>query len=240
MYFPLNDDTANVGSILAENASMAVSDTPFSQVELDSYMYTSGIVKVPIQLLQDNIVGLESYLNRVIPKRIGRAVNTHTTVGTGSSQPNGVVTASTLGATAAGASAIVRDDLLDLQHGVDIDYRFNGRYMFHDSTLLALKKLAVGSADDRPLWVPSTRDGAPSTIEGYAYTVNNDMPAIGTGNKSVLFGDFSEYHIRQVRGMAVVRFDEKYMDALQIGFAFYQRFDGELLDTNAVKHLIHP
>lgn len=240
MYFADIDDTTNTASLIAEGDPTAVLDTTFGQTRLDSYMYTSGIVKMSIQLIQDNIVNLQSELDRIIPKRIGRQFNAAATTGTGSSQPQGVVGATSKGADAAAAATISRNDLLTLQHSVDRAYRFDGRYMFSDATLLAIKKLAIGSADDRPLWVPSMRDGEPSTIEGYAYTINEDMADVGASAKSVLFGDFSKFYIRLVNGMGVVRFDELYMANLQIGFMFYQRFDSELIDSNAIKHLLHP
>lgn len=240
MYFPGIDDTSNTARLLTEGSQMNVKDTSFFQRQLDSYMYVTDIIKLPIQLIQDNIVNLQSELNRIVPEQLGRAFNTATTTADGSSKPQGVVGATSKGADAAAAATISRTDLLNLQHSVDRAYRFNGRYMFSDSTLLALKLLSIGSADDRPLWVPSMRDGSPSTIEGFPYTINDDMADVAGDAKSVLFGDFSKFYIRLVNGMSVVRFDEKYMDYLQIGFAFYQRMDSELIDTNAIKHLLHP
>lgn len=240
MYFADIDDTSGGGGLLTEGSAAPIADTTFGQTQLDSYMYTSGIVKMSIQLIQDNITNLQSELDRIIPKRLGRHFNAAATTGTGSSQPNGVVTATSKGADAAAVGTINRTDLLNLQHSIDKAYRNGGRYMFSDATLKAIKLLSIGSSDDRPLWVPSMRDGEPSTIEGYAYTINEDMADIGASAKSVLFGDFSKFYIRLVRGLAVARFDELYMANLQVGFLFYQRFDSELLDSNAIKHLLHP
>ena len=77
--------------------------------------------------------------------------------------------------------------------------------MFNDATLLALKKLNVGSADARPLWSMGMADGTPSTIDGIPYVINNDMPSIAAGTHPILFGDFSKFAIRDVQGYTVKR-----------------------------------
>jgi hypothetical protein len=56
-------------------------------------------------------------------ERIGRGTNQHFTTGTGSSQPQGIVTGATTGVTAAGVAAITADELIDLVHSVDPAYR---------------------------------------------------------------------------------------------------------------------
>jgi HK97 family phage major capsid protein len=82
--------------------------------------------------------------------------------------------------------------------------------------------------------------GMPDTILGRPYTINQDMPAATAGLKSVLYGDFSNYHIRDAGNVILLRLEERYADALQVGFLAFLRSDGDLIDagTNPVKHLI--
>ena len=44
--------------------------------------------------------------------------------------------------------------------------------------------------------------------------------------------------VRRVKQIGVLRLQERYAEALQVGFIAYQRFDGDLLDagTNPVKY----
>ena len=110
--------------------------------------------------------------------------------------------------------------------------------MLNDTILAAVKKLSIGSSDASPLWQASMRDGAPETIEGYPYWINQDMSsALTTGQKIMLFGDFSKYIVRQVLGMSLRRLEERFIDNGQIGFIAFARYDGELINTAAVKHL---
>lgn len=235
---PTTNDTANIGAILAENAAASTLDVPFGQTILNAYKYTSNIVLVSMELLQDSAFDVEQFLARQLGTRIARITNTHFTTGTGSSQPQGVVTAATsgkVGLTGQTTSVIV-DDLIDLEHSVDPAYRQGAKFLLHDSSLKAIKKLK--DSQGRPLFLPGIAYGEPDTINGYNYVINNDMPVMAANAKSILFGDFSNYWIRDVKAVQVVRFNEKYMDSGQVGFVAFSRADGKLVNagTNPVAY----
>jgi HK97 family phage major capsid protein len=237
MPFPTLDDTSVKGSLIAENASIAVNDLTFGTKTLGSYVYSSGIVLLSMQLLQDNGVDLESELTPIFAERLGRIGNEHLTTGDGSSKPTGFLTSAASGVTAAATAAVTRDEIVDLIHSVDRAYRPNAKFHLNDTTLAAIRKLSLGSGDARPLWQPSIRVGEPDTLEGFAYTVNNDMPDLGAENTPIAFGDFSKIRVRIVNDMGLIQFDEKYMNALQKGYMAWLRMDGALLDTSAIKKL---
>lgn len=228
---PTTNDTSNVGAILAENTAASTQDVSFNQVTLNAYKYTSNIVLVPIELLQDSAFDVESFLARKLGERIGRINNQHFTIGTGSSQPQGIVTGAVSGKVGATGqtTAVTFDDLIDLEHSVDIAYRANSKFMFNDSTLKALKKLK--DSQGRPLFLPGLAYGEPDSINGFGYVVNNDVAAMAANAKSILFGDFKNYFIRDVKNVQVIRFNEKYMDAGQVGFVAFSRADGKLVNA---------
>src|SRR6185437_4573791 len=266
--WPNVDDTGNTGEITAENATVTGGsgsgdvDPTFSVVNLNAYMYDSAVVLVPIQLLQDSAFNVEQYLvgdtNLENPRgqkgllaiRIGRKLNTDCTLGTGSSQPKGIVPAAALGYAGASPTTISYNELVELEHSVDPAYRGSDAYgvplakfMFNDSTLKALKKLA--DSNNRPLWIAGgvsegVQGRRPDMFNGYNYVINQDMASLGSSAKSILFGDFKKYIIRRVRGLEVFTFRERYMSALQIGFMGYQRYDGQLLTAgNPVKYFVN-
>lgn len=237
--WPTSDDTSNAGELVAENVAANEQDVAFGQVIFNAYKYSSKMIKVPFELLQDNAFDLASWLAVRLGERIGRITALHFTAGTGSGQPNGMVTASTLGVTAAGAAAITADELIDLQHSVDPAYREDAGFMFNDGTLKAIRKLKDGDGNYL-LQLGNFQVAAPPTILGDPYTVNQHMPAMTTGLKSVLYGDFGKYHIREVAGLRFVRADERYVESDQVAFIAWIRTDGDLIDagTNPVKHLI--
>jgi HK97 family phage major capsid protein len=241
--FPTLDETSVKGTLVAENAQIAVNDMTFGQKVLNAYVYSSGIVLLPLQLLQDNGVNLEAELSPIFAERLGRIAAEHLATGDGSGKPNGAVTAAGAlgGSYTAAVSSITRDDVLELIYGVDRAYRQspNTRLVFNDQTMLALRKLDHGTSDARPLFQLNARAGEPDTIEGFQYVVDNDIADIGASNVSMLFGDFSKYRVRLVNDFTFVQFDEKYMDSLQKGYMAYMRMDADLLDSSAIKKLSH-
>lgn len=237
-----NDDTGNVGALLGENVQVTDLDVAFGARLLSAHTYTTRQIKVSLQLIQDGAFDIEAFIAKKFGQRLGRIHNTHFTNGTGTGQPQGLITAAVTGKTAAGANAITYPDVIDLIHSVDPAYRNapGVKFMFHDLILAALQKLV--DSQGRPLWLPSVREGAPDQFLGYGYVVNNDMAStIATTIKTMAFGDFSQgYVARKVKGVTMLRLDERYADFLQVGFLGFDRVDGMVDDSAAFKLLVQP
>lgn len=237
--FATNDDTANSAAALAEGADVVddgSGDMVFGQARLDAYVDATPFLKISMELLQDSAFNIESFIAGKIGERLGRRANNKLTVGTGVTQPNGISTGSALGKTAAGAAAIAADELLELFHSVNAAYRRNPkcRFMFADTTLLAIRKLKDGQGNY--LWqLGNVQVGQPDTLLGKPYSINDDVAPIATGNRAILFGDFSRYYVRKVGAPLIGTVRERFWP--KIGLAGLIRYDGELMDANAIKHL---
>jgi HK97 family phage major capsid protein len=237
---PTMNDTANVGALIGENQQVSVSEIAFGTKSIDAYKYTSGVVLVSDELLQDSVMDVEALVRDAMGERIGRIANTHLTTGDGASKPNGIVTAAGTTA-AAGAAAITFDDFINLEHSVDPAYRSDPsiKWMFNDNTLKAARKLK--DLNGAYIWQPAdVKGGAPATILTYGYVINQAVADIGTGAKSVVFGAMNKYIVRMVKEFAIKRLVERYADYGQVGLIGFTRLDGELLDSAAVKTLLHP
>jgi HK97 family phage major capsid protein len=237
---PTVDDTANTAAIRAENAAMVddgSGDVTFAQKRLDAFVYATPFVRFSMELAQDSIFAMETMLGGLIGERLGRTANTQLTVGDGSGDPNGIVTAAGLGKTAAAAAAVTADEILDLVHSVDPAYRVSPRcrVMFNDSTLLALRKLKDGQGNylitEAPDGSGRMRIGAVSV----PYVINQAMASMGASNRFMVYGDFSKYFVRKVGSPVVGVMRERFWPDL--GIAGLIRLDGELGDTAAVKAL---
>ena len=240
--WPTNDDTANVGAILAENTQVTEQDGTFGTANIDAYMYTSKMVRVSYQLMQDSAFDLGAWLPRKLGTRLGRILNQHFTTGTGTNQPDGIVTSATVGATSTGSFAatggVSFDNLIDLIEALDPAYGGGEglKFMGHQSVRKAIRKLK--DSQGRYLWEPSVKEGVPNQVQGYPFILNNDMPTLAASSKSLLFGNIRDaYLIRIVRDMQTMRLQERYADFLQVGFLAFERADGTLQDANAVRVL---
>jgi len=240
LQWPTNDDTANAGAILAENTAATEQDLTFGSTSLDAYVYTSKLVRASLQFLQDNAIDADTWLPARLGVRIGRALNTHFTTGTGVGQPDGIVTGATVGATSAGSFAatggITYASLVDLVESLDPAYSSGPglKFMGHQSARKAIRKILDGQ--NRPIWEPSLQAGQPDTLLGYPLVLNNDMATMAQSSKSLGFGNIkAAYVVRIVKGLTVLRLVERYAEYLQAGFLGFERADGTLQNANAFK-----
>lgn len=236
--WPTSNDTSQKGAIVAENIAVSEQDIVFGQQSLDAYKYSSKMVRVPVELMQDSSINIAEFVGSRLGERLARILNEHFTTGTGTGQPNGIVTASSVGrtGTTGQTTSIIYDDLVELEHSVDPSYRPGAKFMMADSSLKVIKKLK--DSQSRPLWVPGLAVREPDTILGYPYVINQDVAVMAANAKSVLFGQLSKYLIREVQEVTLLRLNERYAELHQVAFLAFLRADGDLIDagTDPVKH----
>lgn len=240
--FPKTDGTAEVGELIAQNTTATDADPSFTVVSLDVYKYSSKIVTIPWELVQDSEIDVEAMVRRRLAMRLGRITNQHFTTGTGSGQPNGLVTAASSGkvGTTGQTLTVIYDDLVDLVHAVDPAYRdMDCGFMMKDSSIQVIRKLKDTAG--RPIWTPGYEAGitksAPALLLGYPIQINQDMAAMAANAKSILFGAFNySYKIRDVMDLTMFRFtDSAYAKKGQVAFLAWLRSGGQCVDTTAVK-----
>lgn len=240
---PTVDDTAVTAEKHTEATALTDDggkDVTFGQKSLDAYAYDTEFVRWSWELDQDSIFNMEALLGQLLGERLGRIANRELTIGDGTGDPNGIVTASSLGVTTASATAVTADELLDLIHSVDPAYRIGPKvgFMFNDSTLKAIRKLKDGQGNF--LWqMGDVQKGVPGSLLGYNYHINQAMgsiPAAAAATRVALFGDFGKYFVRKVGSPVIGVLRERFWP--DMGIAGLIRFDGELGDTAAVKHMI--
>ena len=254
--YPTTNDTTVTGAIVAEGSQVSEADVSVGHIIFGAYKFSTNMVKVSLELLQDSAFDMEGFLKDQFAIRLGRILNTKFTVGAGTTEPLGLITAiaaslpspqaassgvaigtpliaagssTNTGGTETGGHSIGSSDLINLEHTVDPLYRRGAKFLMNDSTLRQIKTLL--DKYGRPLWLPGLASGSPDTIDGYEYAVNNDMAAIAPSAVTVAFGPMEKYLIRRVRELAVLRLVERYPDYGQVAFLGFARYDGNLLDA---------
>ena len=245
MNWPTSDGTAEVGAIVAQNALAGVADVTFGTIALNPFYYTSNSIALPLELIQDSAIDVIGFVTNRLATRIARIQNTHFTTGVGTTQPDGIVPRAGVGKTGVTGQTltVTADDIVDLIHSVNRAYRAKGRFMLNDLTLATVRKLK--DTTGRPIWMPGDAEGVtnglPSTLYGYAYTVNDDMPVMAANARSIVFGDLSYYNVRDVANTtALRRFDDsQFALRNQVGFCGWLRSGGNLLEPAAVRAYIN-
>ncbi|GCL61501.1 phage major capsid protein [Pseudaquabacterium pictum] len=239
MNFPTSDATSEVGAIVGQNTTVSRVDTVFGNVAVDAYKYTSNDIAIPWELIQDSFLDIEAFIQELLATRLGRILNTHATVGTGTGQPRGVIPAAALGKTGTTGQTltVTYDDLIDLEHSVDPAYRAlpGVGFMMNDSSLKVVRK--IKDSNGRPIFVPGYEQGnpggAPDRLLNRAIFINQDMASMAANAKSIAFGAFKKYKIRRVMDLTIFRMtDSAFTRAGQVGFVAFQRMGGNLVDVS--------
>lgn len=238
--FPTIDDTANTGAATTQGTALTddgSGDPAFGQKSLGAFSFGTPWVRVSKELADDSVFAFEALLGSLLGERLGRLANAQLTTGVGTTAPNGIVTASTLGKTTAGVAAVTFDEFMDFEHSIDPAYRASPKFgfMFNDNTLLALRKLKDGQGNY--LWqAGNVQGGIPNMINNRRYHINQAMASMATGAKFMVAGDLSKYFVRKVGAPLIGALQDKDFWP-GFGVAGWIRFDGNLLDTAAVKHM---
>lgn len=235
--FPTSDGTSEIGEIVAENIVVTGGDVTFGTVALPVYKYSSKQIALPLELIQDSAIDVIALVVARLAMRLARIQNMHFTTGTGNGQPAGMITQASVGKIGASGQTVTvsYDDLVDLKHAVNRAYRAGAKYMMNDLTIASVSKLK--DTTGRPIWVPAITEGAPDRLNGHAVATNDDMAVMAANAKSIAFGDFSQYTIRDVKNSTtMLRFDDSAFALKgQVGFCGWTRSGGNLLEPSAVK-----
>lgn len=226
--------TKGTASWIDEEGAYLESDDSFGQVSIGAYKLGT-MIKVSEELLNDSIFDIQSYLATEFARRIGNAEEEAFITGNGTGKPTGFLNSAELGVTAASATAITADDLINLYHSLSVPYRGKAVWLLNDSTVQFIRKLKDGNG--QYLWQPGLVAGAPDTILGRPVKVSRYMPSLEAGQKAVAFGDFSYYWIADRQGRSFRRLDELFAATGQVGFRGSQRVDGKLILPEAIKVL---
>ncbi|CFX06906.1 Bacteriophage 16-3, major capsid protein [Syntrophomonas zehnderi OL-4] len=229
--------THGSASWLDEEELYPESDEVFGQTSIGAYKLGT-FIKVSDELLNDSVFDLQSYISTEFARRIGSKEEEAFFVGDGSGKPTGIFAAvggAQLGVTAASATAITVDEVLDLFYSLKSPYRKKAVFVMNDSTVKAIRKLKDGQG--QYLWQPSLTAGTPDTILNRPVYTSSYVPAIEAGAKTIAFGDFGYYWIADRQGRSFKRLNELFATTGQVGFMATQRVDGKLILPEAIKVL---
>ena len=220
-----------------EEGSIPDGDDTFGQQQIGAHK-VGTIIKVSEELLSDSAFKLEEYFTSEFARRIGNKEEEAFFNGNGVGKPLGILAdngGAEVGVTAASATTITADEIIDLFYSLDVPYRKNAIWVLNDATVRAIRKLKDNSG--QYLWQPALHEGTFETLLGKRIYTSPFVPEMGAGKKAVIFGDFSFYWIGDRQGITFKRLNERYADTAQVGFLATKRLDAKLILPEAIKVL---
>ncbi len=184
------------------------------------------------------VFDVAAYIAREFARRIGSREEEAFFTGDGNGKPLGFlaeVGGADVGITAASATAITADELIDLFYSLKVPYRKKAVWLLNDSTVKAIRKLK--DSNGQYLWQPALHEGDHETLLGKKILTSPYMPEIAAGAKVIMFGDLSFYWIGDRQGITFKRLNELYAGNGQVGFLASKRLDGKTVLPEAIKIL---
>lgn len=226
-------------TITAEAGGIAENEPTFGQGTLLAYKY-ARMIQLSSELVQDTAVDLLGYLASAFGQALGNATGAKYILGTGSSEPTGLLVATLAGTVTGGtgvSGAPTGDNIIDLTYTLTEPYAQNAEFLMRRATVGAVRKLKDTAG--QYLWQPSLQVGAPDTLLGYPIRTDPNMPANAAGagtlaGTSIAFGDFSKFFIRDVGAFRWERSDDFAFANDLVSWRAIVRTDSMLLDQNAV------
>ena len=226
--------TYSVGTVTTEGNAIGESDPVFNSFRtLSAYKY-SFLTQVSRELVEDAGIDILSFLAVQTGNALGFAINEGLTTGTGTVQPNGIVTRA--GSAVTGTSLNpTADNLIDLVYSVDtVGRRLPGTgFQMNSSSIANVRKLKDNAG--QYLFTPALSADARDLLLGYPIFENPAMATAASAVKPVIFGNLPSYYVRSVGGIKLDRSDDFAFSNDLITFRATARYDGDLIQTSHVK-----
>jgi HK97 family phage major capsid protein len=234
--------THGVGTNVLEATTVGGTDAAFAKMTLNAYKY-GQLVKLSSETIADDGVDIIGFVAENVARATGELIGTDLVTGSGSSLPNGIMTAITNAAVNGGTvhgviAGITYEDLVTCAYRVNSNYRNKPScgWLMADITAGSLRKLrdGAGGTVGAVLWQPSLtagiQGGEPDRLIGHPVWTDPNVASVASTNKVVAFGDWAAYYIRQAGGFRFERSDEFAFGSDEVTFRGLTRIDGDVID----------
>lgn len=131
--------------------------------------------------------------------------------------------------TAASATAITADELIELQAQVKQVYQANACWTMAPETFTSLKKLK--DSNGRYLLQDDVTGEFPYRLLGKPVYLSDNMPKLAAGASAVLYGDYSGLSVNLREDISIQVLREKYATQHAIGVVAWFEFDSKVTDS---------
>lgn len=204
-------------------------------IEIKAYDYRLPVIPISLTLLDGSDADIQGAIVALLTEHIARGLTNLALTGGTASDGVSALVPKVVTTTAASATAVTYNDLIDVLAKVKAPHNAQGvaSWVMNSATRAALMK--VLDQNGRPIFVESAREGEPDRILGRPVVIDDNMPDIGAGKTPILFGDLRKYVLRIVQGVKVrVYQEEKFYKDNCVGIQAFVSADGKLIAKSGV------
>lgn len=198
----------------------------FTSIDLGGYL-AGALVLIGRSVENNSVFSVTDFIVNQMADEIASWIEGQLLNGTGSSQAQGALN-TTNNVTAASSTAVTADELIGLQAKVKQAFQGNACWTMHPDTFTAIKKLKDGN--NRYLLQDDVTSEFPYRLLGKPVYLSDNMPTMASGNKAILYGDYSGLSVNMRENISVEVLREKYATQHAIGVVSWFEFDSKVTD----------
>lgn len=211
-------DYVDEGTDLTDNVGK------FTTIDLTGYVV--GALALVSNKLKDNTdLDVVGFIVNQVAEAMAEKLEKEFVNGT-SSKITGIL-AATNGVTAASATAVTYDELVDLKHSLKQRFRSNACWIMAPSTYTALCKLK--DTNKHPYFNEDEYK-----ILGLPVIESDSMPEMAASAKAIVLADLSGYTIKATKHVEITLLREKFATKNMIGVMSYGEYDGKITDSKKI------
>lgn len=232
-YYPVDASTQISVDYRAEFSALSSSTGNFTTIELGGFL-AGALTKISRSLINNVDFDLVGFVVKRMAYDIARWIEKELINGTASKIAGLSGATNTL--TAASASAITADELVELQGKVKDVYQDNAIWIMNPATRNALRSLK----DDvgRYLLIDDLTAPFGKTLLGKPVYVSDNAPTIAANARSIFYGDMSGLATKFSEELNVQVLREKYADEHAIGVIGWVELDAKVQDQQKIAVLV--
>jgi len=241
----LIDDNEAASAWIAEGGTQAATDTPeLGQKEIVAHTQRAQ-PSATWEMLADAYLDVEAWLAGKIADKFARTENTAFVSGNGVGKPRGILTYADRASpevyqrdrirqiVTGAATTVSADGFIGQQNAIKEPYQARAVWMMKRGTFGEALKLK--GADNYFFSPVLLRDGQASMqLLGKPVVFADDIPSVGAGNLSVVYGDFSVgYTVYDRVGLQIIRDPFVLAGQGRVRFVTYKRVGGDVTNFEA-------
>ena len=205
--------------------SPAIDQKPMTLVKYTKY------IPMSVELLEDEDSQILSFVENWVGTGLARTHNNLLVTE--------VLSGGTAGLTLDAAAAIGATEIPELEYLLKEEYTSNASWLMRRATEGVIRKI---QGDDFVFNAsPAGSDRTtPHDLNGYPVYKTSKMPAVGAGNKSLVFGNFRFVGVRTSPSITFLRNPYLLANSGQIALHYYTRIDYKVLQAEALQYATHP
>ena len=217
--------------------------TEFTDITADAGKFTSvdlsGFLAGALSLIGKSVItnseiNVLDFVVNEMGSKIALFLEKELLVGTTDKATGALSTTNTM--VSGSTTAITADNLIDLQAKVKQVYQAGACWTMAPATFTAIRKLKYG---DGTYLIQGTFTGeTPFTLLGKPVYLSDNMPAIGSAAKAVLYGDYSGLAVNMRQNIEIQILLEKYATQHAVGVVSWFEFDSKVVDAQKLATLV--